>query len=164
MTNKILHCYHCNSTFSYIYAHAGFGDEVFFYCDKCGMVATIDMYCKEYRPFYEKHIAVRTYDAQNKKDLEIFEENFSKMKQGILKNLKPCSCGGTFTIDAIPRCPVCSKELEWNQMVDEIDKTSGSTIPHYFKNFVKKGWKDIYYFVFNNRQIRNNWKDNFSGA
>lgn len=155
-----MHCYHCNSSFNFEFAHAGFGDEIFFYCDQCGIVATVDTYSEEMSKgrFYEKYILGRKYNTHRKQDLAIFEENIKKMKIAISKGLQPCSCGGKFTIDAIPRCPVCNKELEWDKVVDEIDSNSDSVTPRYFKKILKKGWHDIYYFVFNGRQIRNNWK------
>ncbi len=129
--------------------HAGFGDEIYFYCDHCGMAASVDIYTKEMEngKFYE-----RFYNLSTKKD-------FHKMKMEIIKFLKECGCGGKFTVEATPKCPICLKELEWNKIVDQLDKNSNmeSPIPDYASKNIKKEWKDIYYFVFNNRLIRNNW-------
>lgn len=161
MTEKKLHCYHCNSVFNYTSSHSGFGDEIYYYCNKCGFVATVDIYNEKMSAgkFYEKHDLIKSYNPHNKQELRLFEKNFNDMKIEISDNLAACSCGGKFTIDAIPRCPICKKELEWNKIVDELDKNSDSANRHYFKENLKKGWHDIYYFIFNARQVRNNWKE-----
>ncbi len=154
--DKTARCYHCSTTFRYHFFHAGFGDEHFFYCDHCGKVATIDWYTEQYTPFYEKFISPNGYDSQKPGELERFERDSRAMKSAIIQRLKLCSCGGRFAVDAMPRCPSCKRELEWNRFFDPIDKDSRP--PHYFRDSVKKGWQDIYYFVFNDRVVRNPWK------
>ena len=158
MAKGVLRCYHCQFSFKFYSAHAGFGDEIFFYCDLCGAVACIDFYRKEYNHFCEKHGLRRPYA---KHEIPLFAKRFKNMKIEIAQNLAPCACGGRFATNAIPRCPTCNKALQWKDMVDVIDEASESFTPHYFRKFVKKGWRDIYYFVFNDRLIRNNWN---SGA
>lgn len=155
--SKTLKCYHCRSTFDFYPAHSGFGDEIFFYCDRCGTVACVDIYSHECQQFYQQYIETRTYDAKNKSDLEAFDANSERMRVAIAGNLDRCSCGGSFKADATPRCPICRNQLEWDQIVDQIDQQSDSQTPQYFRKHVSKGWRDIYYFVLNNRIVRNNW-------
>ena len=160
MTKQKIQCYRCNSSFTFEYAHAGFGDEIFFYCNECGMVATVDLYGEEITKgeFYKKHNLLKPIHPHNEKELMLFEDNFKKMKIEISKNLNSCSCGGKFTIDAIPRCPICNKELEWDKIVDEIDKNSGRVTEPCFRKCLKKGWHDIYYFIFSNRMVKDSWE------
>lgn len=162
MENKRLKisCYHCNELLEFEYHHSGFGDETFFYCEKCGMVATIDLYGKEMNEgrFYERFNLIKKYNVQNKKKLLAFENNFRKMRVEISQHLQNCLCGGGFSVDAIPRCPICNKEFEWDKTIDEIDISSGRTGQLSFRKCLKKGWRDIYWFIFNGRQVRNNWK------
>lgn len=153
-------CYHCNGLLEFEYHHSGFGDETFFYCEKCGMTAAVGLYGKEMSEgrFYERFNLVKKYDVRDKKDLLAFGDNFRKMRVEISRHLKDCLCGGRFTIDAIPRCPICRRELEWDKIIDEIDKNSKRFGQPSFRECLKKGWHDIYYFVFNGRIVRNNWK------
>ena len=76
----------------------------------------------------------------------------------ITKQLGDCWCGGRFTLEAVPRCPACSRELDWGKLVDRIDETAESYTRHYFRNSVKAGWKGIYYFIFNGRLVKEPWK------
>ena len=155
MAKGILTCYHCQQSFRFYSAHAGFGDEIFFYCKTCDMVACVDIYREEARQFYQKHGLTQPYQ-QSEHDL--FTARFHQMKEDIARHLAPCSCGGLFTTATIRRCPHCRKPLDWEKVVDGIDQQSDSTIPHYFRRNVKRRWRDIYYFVFNDRLIRNSWK------
>src|SRR3989338_10806679 len=109
MARGMLSCYHCQSSFNFYSAHAGFGDEIFFYCSLCGMVSCVDIYGKACHDFYEKHGLLRPY---NKREIPLFAKRFKKMKIDIAQSLASCSCGGQFTTNAIPRCPTCKKELD----------------------------------------------------
>lgn len=153
-------CYHCTKPLEFDYHHSGFGDEIFFYCAKCGMVAVIHTYSRQMSEgkFYEKHNLMKQYNGQNEKSVLAFENNFKKMKVDISSRLNKCFCGGQFTAEAIPRCPHCGKELEWDKIIDEIDKNSGRGGQPRFRECLKKGWHDVYYFVFNGKQVNNNWK------
>ncbi len=149
-------CYHCHTSFTYHFAHSGFGDEDFFYCDQCGAVAIVDWYSKQYRPFYEKYIHKNSYEAQKPESLAKFSKDKHDMLIEISQHLATCPCGGKFTIDAAPRCPYCKKRLLWKKIREllQLPYTPNNVLPS-----ARDDWSNnVYYFIFNDRPIfRNFW-------
>lgn len=164
MAGGTVRCHHCTASLTVTFSHSGFGDEHYFYCDACGNVATIDWYTKEYRPFREKYIKEGSYQAGKKRDLERFEQDTRAMKSEISQYLASCPCGGRFSVDAIPRCPTCKTKLDWAKMVKQFDAIP-SAVSHCFSRYAKKGWQDVYYFLFNDQLVlRNPWKKSWTIA
>ena len=159
MNEGAIRCYHCGTSSTFSYAHSGFSDEHFFYCNTCGVLAVIDWYAKEYEPFYKKYIAGNLYNPQKEEDLERFKEDTRRMKLEICQYLEACSCGGKFTVDAIPRCPRCKKELEWDKVLDQIERAFGAR--GYATQNIRKGWHDVWRFAFNKRLVANPWRKSF---
>ncbi len=159
MDEKTLTCYHCEAAIKYTNTHAASADQVFFYCNKCGIVTTLDRYSKEMEEgkFYDKFLKSKSYDLNDDFYMGQFWLDMKKMRREIEIHLAPCSCSGKFTADAVPRCPACKEELEWDKVADNLEKTTGRTMPHYFRRFIRKGWHDMYYFVFDLQIVRNNW-------
>ncbi len=154
MSENILRCYHCNSSFNFSHSHSGFSDEHFFYCDRCGITAVVEWYTKEYQQFYKEHIEP-SYDPSSVGDLAKFEEHTRKTRAVLSQHLQPCPCGGRYSVDAIPRCPHCRKAMEWDKVFDQIAEAFRAR--GYHPENLEGGWHGVTCFVFDGRVIVDPW-------
>ena len=91
----ILDCLCCHGKIElaqkYVY-HAGFSNVGVAYCAQCGRTLTFSTFDKVYRSIVpDKHPWSLTTEEQRRVD----------------SRLKPCKCGGRFSLREHPRCPYC---------------------------------------------------------
>ncbi len=148
MRNEVqVKCNKCLSCFDCVYYHAGFSDQMFFYCNSCGLTNILDVYSNEMRQF-------RSYERfdNSKEDPEL---TMMKIEREVAESLPSCSCGGKFSVDAIPRCLHCTQEIEWDDFIQQID-ISRIDLPK-FRDVLKNKWRDRIMFIFNGKFLSNFW-------
>ncbi len=129
-------CNHCSASFSYYLVHNGFNNSQYAYCDSCGMVAVLNVLSKQF-PLAPTD---RLMTGHLQPELET--------------KLRPCDCGGSFTVDAVPRCPSCRMPLSAESATTYIEKNAPGTE----KGWQWQGsWSGIYCIVIDNRTVTDNF-------
>ncbi len=129
-------CEHCQQQFGYWFAHCGFGDCVYAYCDSCGRTAILSLWDK-------RMPKLPNCPGQ--------QEMCAAMEQYV----KPCECGGGFKRGAGPRCPHCHQVLSAESAPPYIESNAPGT---------KKGWRwqmnwsGLYCIVIENKRVDNNFR------
>jgi hypothetical protein len=95
MSKHRIRCPHCHRELEYERIHTGFSDLGFMYCDQDETVVTWDSYDETYARIALKH--PWTLDAAE--------------RQLVVDAMGPCTYGGKFSFDNVPRCPHCNGEL-----------------------------------------------------
>ena len=130
---KLATCEYCKHEFRFMLIHNGFNDTSYYYCDKCGTTALLDIYDDKYPKKIDKN-----GNTIYLKDIESF--------------LLKCECSGTFKEKASPRCPHC------NELIDP-EKFSIFAEYNAVENWCwQKNWTGIYCIIIEDKVIRNNWK------
>lgn len=135
--NKEGSCEHCNATFPYALIHNGFNDSVYAYCACCGLVAFISA--------WDNKIPL----AANFKAHKVITEEMKLL-------IKPCSCGGSFSNKASPRCPSCKEVLDPYKATKWIEKDAPGTA----KGWRWQGnWFGLYAIIIDNKSAELEWRD-----
>lgn len=134
-------CEHCQKEFGYYLIHSGFNDSSYAYCEKCGKIAILDFYNKNF--------------PEVSKDGRMYEEIWIEFE----KHLLPCSCGGQFKKGATPRCPHCGKTLSAEAAAQYIEKNAPGTLKGWRW---QRNWNTLYCIVIDNQAAYNNFKPSTS--
>lgn len=100
-------CEACQCTFPYRLIHNGFNDSSYSYCDVCGTTAILNC-----------------YDARF---LDPPMVAFGRIGKDAEPLLRPCTCGGRFTSDAVPRCPICNTPISATAASSWIEANAAGT-------------------------------------
>lgn len=129
-------CEHCHHEFQYSLLHNGFNDSAFAYCDACGTVAVLNGWYK---------------GIPSEAGLRIHGPIVQRTEPW----LTPCTCGGTFTSSAVPRCPACNSELSPESARTWLEANAPGTARGWrWQNT----WAGIYCIVIEHRIVRDNWR------
>ena len=129
-------CEHCSAEFPYHLIHNGFNESAYAYCDSCGRTACLSGWCAE------------------------IPEGGRWGEHGLLPEaavalLAACACGGHFTRDASPRCPVCVRALSPDAARSWIEAHAvGSSGGWRWQG----SWSGLYSIVIADRVLTDNWR------
>lgn len=128
-------CPLCTLAFHYRLVHNGFNDSAYAYCDRCGMTALLSGWSE---------------DIPRAAHLQVHQ----RIGVGVEPFLAPCTCGGHFRAEAMPRCPYCQGILDPRAATAFIEANAPGTLAGWRW---QQSWDGLYAIIINDRVVSDPW-------
>jgi hypothetical protein len=143
MNTKAVSCASCAKTFSVALLHNGFNNSEFLYCDTCHRVAILNFYSRR------SNLLLQLADMSG--GVLWSWRNSIEANRDIEMRLSPCQCGGHFSFQAAPHCPICRAALNLQDVLRQLNVRQGWN----------NGWRGIYCLVVEGGIVEDPFVDDF---